>query len=246
MSTWKVSIATHIGHGRGENQDAIGVNGLVVASAITSQDLVLSTALQLDRDELNVVAVCDGMGGHRGGSAASRQVASIVTSRSLWQTQGEEGLKLAGAHGIAKISSELNQLGLDHPELAGLGTTTVGAVFGDQVTVFNVGDSRAYQYRNGYLSQLSIDDRSHNLALSQCLGGGMSSSPEVHYFEVQPLAGMQYLFCTDGLWEVLDSAEIEDMLSQGFADPAGVLVARAVAAGTNDNVSAVVVSCHQV
>ena len=154
---------------------------------------------------------------------------------------------------------EIGRLVDADPSINGTSTTATVALFdGHRVGVGHVGDSRAYLYRDGEISQLTIDHtlvqslvdegriteaeaRTHphrNLIL-KALDGVHEAEPDLFVLEVTP--GDRLFLCSDGACGVLDDARIADILSSGSPDYAAVEMVRAsLEAGSSDNVTCLV------
>ncbi len=111
-----------------------------------------------------------------------------------------------------------------------------------------------YRLRDGALAQMTID---HSL-LAQLTAAGMTPAPDFAWRHVVTRAlgtptgepevqrdrlrsGDVYLLCSDGLSEVLEPAEIAAMLARPAEAACRALVDAAYAAGSRDNISAIVV-----
>src|SRR3546814_9233159 len=112
--------------------------------------------------DLDLYIVADGMGGHQGGEVASRL--AIETIQVAYDAPSADALSEALAVANQRIH---NQAAAD-PNLHGMGTTVVAAALMSadgvdadddedhpQLLIANVGDSRAYLYRDGDLIQLT-------------------------------------------------------------------------------------------
>lgn len=132
-----------------------------------------------------------------------------------------------------------------------MGTTVVGLYFiSSCVYVYNVGDSRAYLFRNRGLTQLSKDHVLRNpvkqkskAPLTQHLG----IDPE--YMLVEPYItkhklnrGDRYLLCSDGITDMINDDEISDIMQSGETEEKCVdqLLRTALAHGGRDNITAIV------
>lgn len=122
----------------------------------TNQDFA---ATYVNKANVTLALLADGMGGHRAGDVASRQAVSEIGT--AWeQTELTDSEKTAQWL-IQKIQAEsqvIFQKGQEQEELSGMGTTIIAvALLGDQFTIANVGDSRAYLLRNQVLTQITED-----------------------------------------------------------------------------------------
>jgi len=151
------------------------------------------------------------------------------------------------------------------PELRGMGTTITAAALvvdqgEDRLAIANVGDSRAYIFDHGELTQLTED---HSVAEELVRQGqldpaevdthpqrhiltramGILPDVDIDLWEVLPYAGIRILLCSDGLVREITDGQIASVLRR-LADPgeaAQELVARARANGGSDNITVVVV-----
>ncbi len=136
-----------------------------------------------------------------------------------------------------------------------MGSTVVALrIAGDRAVVAHVGDSRLYRLRGGALVQLTTD---HSLA-AELAASGMPVDASFQWRHVvtralgtkvgEPdiqcmalCAGDVFLLCTDGLSEVLAPDAIARFLAQPAERACRALVEAAFAAGSRDNISAIVV-----
>jgi protein phosphatase len=151
-----------------------------------------------------------------------------------------------------------------HPdEAGGMGSTlTLGVVEGDRATIANVGDSRAYLWREGRMRQLTEDhsvpgalikqgrltpdearDHPHRHVLYRCLG--LKPNIEV---DIQPSVQLQtgdtLLLCSDGLWDMIYPVERLAAYLASEASPQYIcrrLVDAANEAGGEDNITVLLV-----
>jgi protein phosphatase len=146
----------------------------------------------------------------------------------------------------------------------GMGTTFVGLLLlGRTAVVAHVGDSRAYRLRNGKLERLTRD---HSLAnhlvergylrpedvatyprrnvITRAIGTHDAVEVDARIVDLRP--GDTFLLCSDGLHGEVTDAEIADILQQPGLPTSvvGRLIDRAIEAGGNDNVTAVLVRVH--
>ncbi len=209
-------------------------------------------------DDNRLFAVADGMGGHRGGATAAELAVTELAQHPLTDTLSLRDAIIAAN----RIVFERSQ---NDPELQGMGTTITAVALvevdgEERIAIANVGDSRTYLLRNGELEQLTED---HTLVAELVRDGhltadeakthknrsvvtraiGVEPDVDVDLLEVLPAAGDRYLLCSDGLTGDVGTALIAATLRR-FADPGEAsrdLVRVALANGSKDNISAVVV-----
>jgi len=211
-----------------------------------------------------VMAVADGLGG-----AAFGELASRLALRSGWE-QAPSAIKwtwIINDHEIEDfkervelIFRQMDQALLERarsePGCTGMGTTLTGAyTVGPEAFIAHVGDSRAYLYHQGKLTQLTRDHtlaqealdaglpvlaRSWYHTLTNCLGGDEREVfVDFHHLHLED--GDQLLLCTDGLSDLASSAEIAAHLAQGRhpQETAQALLALALERGGKDNITMV-------
>lgn len=164
---------------------------------------------------------------------------------------------------IRTANAKIVQASQAEPEWDGMGTTLVATVaHDDAIFVAHVGDSRAYRFRNGVLEQITRD---HSLLQEQIDAGlitvddarlslnknlvtravGVDTALlDVEIHEHHFLPGDIYLLCSDGLSDMLDDAEIREILAtkSGLLNAAcDTLVNHANGNGGRDNISVVLV-----
>jgi protein phosphatase len=206
-----------------------------------------------------LAAVADGVGGHAAGEEASRAAidALITLDKCRLQEPLPESLERAVRDGNERIGF----LAECRPQFAGMATTLSAVALADDGTyaIANIGDSRIYLLRDGALTQLTRDDSllqqlielgqvkpedaprhpQRNIVL-EVLDGDPKRSPEVRTLRAQ--AGDRLLLCSDGVSDVLRPEAIAEVLRDAPLDDCSQqLVDRALAAGSRDNVTAVVV-----
>jgi PPM family protein phosphatase len=216
-------------------------------------------------DQHGIYAVADGMGGHRGGAtAAEMAVAALAETTETTDTQTSDALIAT----VERANAAIYQRSQKDADLHGMGTTLTAMVLvhvegEERLAIANVGDSRAYRLRAGELELLTED---HNIVSELVRDGHLSATearthrqrsvltravgvePDVmvDVIEVLPSRGDRYLLCSDGLTGDVDSNQIAGILRR-FADPDEAcrdLIRVALANGSKDNISAVVVDVH--
>lgn len=242
-----VAAITHPGLARARNEDA------VLVGTWWSQDRleVPRTSLASLQTPLAGV-VADGLGGHVGGDAASRLAVESLSREQERLGCGESAIRGA----LSAIHQRLLSESTTHPGQSAPGTTVAGLVLEqNQAWVFNVGDSRVYRYRDGFLTQLSTDDvpdpsygdsgnqrSSHRITQSL---GICDEPPEPHIQPIRAADGDLFLLCSDGLTAMLDTDRIEALIAGEPAGNLGAIVAAltqaALTLGGLDNISIILV-----
>lgn len=173
-----------------------------------------------------ICAVADGMGGHSKGEVASKFI--LIKLRNLLYEISDKNTLIEKLHIIKK---DLDNFAIKNPDYKNMGTVIAGIlVIKNKIFIFNIGDSRVYENNYGYIEQLSQD---HSIVYSLYEAG------EIEYKEInthskknivtsalvadlkQPLQDIfikeidisaqskEFLICSDGIWESMDTLEIE-------------------------------------
>jgi len=234
---------THRGTVRENNEDCLAI-GYWTSQASMDKARHFEHSLEIPF----VCVVADGMGGHNDGERASLLVAKSLARRL--PAFGHEKI----ASSVRAANAELYSFVREYPELAGMGSTCVGlAVHDTHLTIFNVGDSRAYRLHDSKLLQLSTDDslipnwkpgagieRSNKLL--QCFGGRASFTDVEPHLLVEPcLPGSTYLLCCDGLYETLPEEQIVALIGDDILASCEALLGAALDAKAKDNVTVALV-----
>ncbi len=234
---------THAGKVRKQNEDSIG--------------LVRTKSGTL------VAIIADGMGGHQGGEVASRHAVQVIEREIKSLSQGA-GIKEIGERmkfAITLANQEIYHMASQKSELRGMGTTVVSAVIGsDQIVIGHVGDSRAYLLHNNGLYQLTEDHslvnvlRKHGQITEKeaarhpqrnviARAVGSDKSVEVDQVITPWFPNDTLLLCTDGLTDLVEERHIGTILTSDHTleEQADRLLAAALAAGGNDNISLILI-----
>jgi serine/threonine protein phosphatase PrpC len=201
-------------------------------------------------------AVCDGMGGARGGEVAS-QMACLGLLALNPASAGQQDLRAA----IANTNQAIVHRSVAEEHLLGMGTTLTTVLVRDgRLTLAHVGDSRAYLFHDGELAQLTEDHswvgemvrrgeltpaqaaiHPHRSVITRALGTEGDIDPDLS--EIPVAEGDRILLCSDGLTGMVPDSDISELLA-GNGDPqevAELLVKAALAGGGEDNVTVVVI-----
>lgn len=220
-----------------------------------------------------LAVLADGMGGYNAGEVASGIAVSVVAtevSHSLQngsptrrdQETGDEYGVLLLRDNIQRANASIYYAAQSQPQYAGMGTTIVAGLFYDNhVAVAHVGDSRLYRLRGETLETItrdhsllqeqidsgiiSIEDarlsKNKNL-VTRAVGIDAKVATEIHVHDV--LVGDVYLFCSDGLNDMVEDEDIQSTLyaMQGNLPLAAEqLIQMANDNGGRDNVSVILV-----
>lgn len=210
------------------NQDRI-----VVGSTIVGDDPQLVDE-RVDGPAL--IAVLDGLGGHRAGDVASQLAGQRFASADV--PQDPDGVTAL----LNQADRLLHEAGAEDARCAGMGTTAALLAFGAdgaQALVANVGDSTVWRLNGDGLHELSVSDRAFGSTIFQCLGAtDLGVEPHVQRVEVQ--RGDRILLASDGLTDVLTTDTIAAVLREGNG-AVERLIETVEEAGPPDDVTVVVV-----
>ena len=205
-----------------------------------------------------LMAVADGMGGHKGGEIASSIAITHIGKRFI--DTSSVGNKEDAINFLKEIVSEANMLLYkyteDNPESNGMGTTIVMALLTKEFLLFgNIGDSSGFVIKNKKIYKITNDHTLVNLlvksgeiteeeakehprknVLMKALGANISVEMDVFDVERDVSA---VLLCSDGLTNMLDEEQIEKVLDSDVDIDAKVqkLINKANNRGGTDNIS---------
>lgn len=218
--------ASHVGRVRTNNEDAY-----------------------LERADVGLWVVADGMGGHAHGEVASRMVcnglADLLPESSLDATIEAATARLRAVNTfLRRGASELYPVN---------GGSTVVAVLarGRQAAVLWVGDSRVYRWRRGTLAQITTDHSAASTRpgvhdtheVTRAVGAEPGLAVDVAREAVEP--GDRFLLCSDGLTRVLRDEGIQALAGDtDLRRAVEGLVSATLEGGAPDNVTVVLVEAY--
>lgn len=208
--------------------------------------------------ELDFFIVCDGMGGHRGGSTASRLAVAEIKAALAAETAGTIPERLVDA--LVGANELIYTRARKDPELHGMGTTAVVLAVDHKTGTAHyahVGDSRLYLVRDDTIRQLTrdhtfvqrlVDDgilsreaaESHpqSNVIIRSLGGQQNVEVEVGDTPLELRDGDLFVLCSDGLHGLVEEHEIADVATGNpLAEAARILVDLANDRGGHDNIT---------
>ena len=205
-----------------------------------------------------LLAVADGMGGHKAGEVAS-EIAITELSKSFFELDSLKD-KDNAVDWLRDVVLEINKKIFEYtdsnPDSKGMGTTLVIALKTDDYILFgNIGDSSGYVYKNNKLYKVTKDHTLVNLlvetgeltkeeakyhprknVLMRALGA--NDPIEIDIFDVETTVKGLFL-CSDGLTNMLTEEQIEKILNSDLSieDAIVKLIRKANSRGGNDNIT---------
>ncbi|MBO7748333.1 Stp1/IreP family PP2C-type Ser/Thr phosphatase [Paenibacillus sp. MWE-103] len=207
-----------------------------------------------------VAIVADGMGGHQAGDVASRL--AVDTFREALQGStaalSTEERRTLMSQAILQANEVVFDTASNNEQYHNMGTTVVAALLSDDRAVIgHIGDSRAYQWREGKLKQLTED---HTLVNELVKSGQITPEEAEHHprrnvltralgtdeqveVDIRDIAWEKddiLLLCSDGLSNMIGAAEMAETLAEDGLDlnqKADRLVQLALQAGGDDNIT---------
>lgn len=212
-----------------------------------------------NKDNEYLMAIADGMGGHRAG-----EVASSIAINYLGEHFKETFMdldKVKAVNWIRDVVNDINTLIFQyektHPESKGMGTTLVLAILTKDYLLFgNVGDSSGFVVKDKALHKVTYDHTLVNLLVSageltkeeasnhpkkNVLMKALGAAPrvDVDIFDCD-MDISQILLSSDGLTNMLDKEQIEKVLNEeeiSIEDKVIKLIRKANNRGGTDNIS---------
>jgi len=247
-----VAARTDVGRRRGNNEDAFAVSDLSAAQRAEPTENGQRWTIS---EKGMLLAVSDGMGGHRAG-----EVASLVAIDSLRGTLRDA----PGKPSEALLEAAVVQANADVRDAAwgknrGMGATLTAVLLTPkEAFIAEVGDSRAYLLRGGKLRQLTRDQS----FVQMLVDGGVLSpdqakdSPQrnivlqaigrqeklrVALGRLQLRRADKLLLCSDGITDAITEAELAQVLAASPPDAAAnTLIDLANERGGADNITCIV------
>jgi protein phosphatase len=237
-----------VGLVRSNNEDIALVGDSLVRDGASTR------RLSLDDSRPVVFGVADGVGGANSGEVASRK-AALGILRGLQAM--EEGISVDRlARNLSSLAIEVNdeivRNGSTSRRNAGMATTLSALIaYRQELVLLHAGDSRVYRLREGRLELLSRDHTVRAMTnnpeipgniLANCFGVSSDFFADVTKLGSLEEIDERYLICSDGLSDLVDHDEIQQIMNRDETLPriAEHLVAAAHESGARDNVTLVI------
>ena len=205
-----------------------------------------------------ILAVADGMGGHKAGEVASAIVINHLTEEFYGlDTIGDKDNAIEFLRNIVtEMNNKIFDYTKENPDSKGMGTTFVCAICTKDYLLYgNIGDSSGFVIKNHKLTKVTKDHTLVNLLVSTgelsaeeakyhprknvlMRALGANNPIDIDIFDVESdIDGI--LLCSDGLTNMLTEEQIEKVISEdkSASDTVTKLINKANARGGNDNIS---------
>lgn len=209
-------------------------------------------------EELSFVIVCDGMGGHNGGSIASKMSVDLISKYILENKESKDMDELL-KESIKIANERIYSESLTNGYLYGMGTTVDLCIIKDDIAhIAHVGDGRVYKIHDGSITQVTSD---HSMVEEMIKIGeityeeakthprkniitravGTEENVIVDYISLSDFNSI--FICTDGLVNYLDPERIKDIILNSENDEKAVsgCIKEANDLGGKDNITAVLI-----
>lgn len=231
-----IGIQTDVGNKRTFNEDSVGYY----------EDM-----------DFGIYVVADGMGGHNAGEVASKLARDIIIDYVIeHRDEGSQEQVLSEA--IQNANRSIYREGLLDEDCNGMGTTIIGAfLMGNQLTFFNVGDSRGYLLKENELIKVTKD---HSLVQELLDNGTITKEEAINHpnknvitraVGTNPVVKADYytldirdvskiLLCSDGLTNEVSEEDILKVLQTDDNDQCLQLINMSKENGGRDNISVII------
>ncbi|MEJ2179509.1 MAG: protein phosphatase 2C domain-containing protein [Gammaproteobacteria bacterium] len=230
--------ATDVGHVRQINEDAF-----------------------LERSDIGLWVVADGMGGHHAGDVASGNIIDILDETNPSDRLADYVDEVEDR--IISVNDQLVQLAKQHNDNRTIGSTVVAMIARDgHYAVLWAGDSRAYRYRNNQCVQLTRDhsqveemvqrglirpeeaeEHPASNVITRAVGAAEKIYVDVELDEIHP--NDTFLLCSDGLNKHVSDAEIAHFLQNpNLEEIPERLVETTLQRGAIDNITVIVIRAY--
>lgn len=234
------TVRTDVGVVRSENQDRAAV---------------------FHNDDFTFAILCDGMGGHQGGSHAS-SITIATFEKEFEKGFKEENVTEWFRNTVAKSKEAMIKFAGRDKALLDMGTTLTAALIAkDKVYIFNIGDSRTHAYnglfhlitkdhnlRNHYIDKwgYSVEEAAKVIgaaALTSALGP--TKQMFIDAFVVANDESLEYIVLTsDGIHDYISKPVFERIIAdenRSLEEKGDELIATAIKGKSSDNLTCAIV-----
>ncbi len=220
-------------------------------------------AYYIDLTDGKLLAVADGMGGHKAGEVASKMAIDKVLEIFKQNPIDSDHVVSAILRAFEEASAEIDLKSNENENYEGMGTTLTLAYLEHGVLyVGHIGDSRAYLVdskgirrvtqdhtlvselvRKGTISEKEAKNHPQRNVIMKALGSGCKGLPEIKEIEIQEKTIV--LICSDGLTDLVSDEEIHREINKHSNKLVDALIALkdlALHRGGIDNVTIVAAS----
>ncbi len=206
----------------------------------------------LNKPEIELWAVADGMGGHKAGDVASQLIINSLDNLLLG---GVLEVRINTVQNcLQQVNNELCHFALQQYENNIVGSTVVVLLFESRrCAVLWAGDSRLYHFRNDQLQQLTQDHcvtnedpsfdsmvKNPNI-ITRAVGGHEKLNLDVKITNI--FEGDLFLLCSDGLDKEISFHEIEFIMKTNPPENiVNILLSKAMERGARDNISLIIIA----
>ncbi|MDO4869399.1 MAG: Stp1/IreP family PP2C-type Ser/Thr phosphatase [Bacillota bacterium] len=213
----------------------------------------------------DVYIVADGVGGNNSGELASstavEKIASFVKDNDLESCETPEEIFGFFTAAIDIANESIYRQGMENLMNRGMATTVVMAyIYDGSGYITNIGDSRAYIYRDGHLKKVTRDhtyvnelidkgvitegEAEHHKqknVITKALGAEKAAEPD--FYKVDLERGDILVLCSDGLYGEVGEEKMTRLMrySNSMNDLSSKLVDEAIRAGGRDNITVICV-----
>lgn len=208
--------------------------------------------------------IADGMGGYQCGDLASKMALESIKEYIETTTPANEDFTFSQfKSAIDYANSSIYKYHLTNPDIKSMGTTFVSILQTPSATyTFHIGDSRVYRLRGGELTQLTKDHSAeselpafmqsdtgggkYSSVITRAVGTNESVKADLEQFQFEE--GDLYLMCSDGLYSMMESDKITELMSaEGtLNDKCTALIKEANDNGGEDNISVTLVQVKDI
>ncbi|QWG20788.1 protein kinase [Bradyrhizobium sediminis] len=191
-----------------------------------------------------VAAVADGVGGHRGGREAA-EVAVRCFVDAYYSLPETMGVRRRAARALEAANSWIYAQGRVDPQLGGMSCAFSSIILSRRLChVIHIGDTRAYRLSEGRLERLTADHIAGRGDLAHLLNRaiGFEDFARFDYATIGLRQHDRLMICSDGVHGALADHRLQVLLGERASpeESARALVDAALAAGSTDNVTALV------